>query len=343
MRKIFVGLMLAALAPTAALAQSSPGLVFGQVPTAAQWNSYFAAKQDVLGFTPVNKAGDVMIGTLVTAPANASLTGFNITPGTAPTTPANGDMWTTSSGLFVQINGTTIGPLSGATSSSFAADPSLLVTFPSGVVTYALNLAHSNTWTASQTLSINQNALTQWIVSNTTTGTGSAAEFTATSDGARSMNFGTASSTFTTALIAGRGFMQGNTSIALHANVASGAVVMGVNGTETGRFQAGFSVGTTADPGSGSILANSAVFGTTQVIAGTASTAIPATLAVHKSAGTNFVAGAATAFGGSNGVSFGSVTGRAIESDDFLDPCRPTRARDQHSITQSNRTGDDRA
>jgi hypothetical protein len=27
-------------------AQSSPGLYFGQVPTAAQWNSYFAAKQD---------------------------------------------------------------------------------------------------------------------------------------------------------------------------------------------------------------------------------------------------------------------------------------------------------
>lgn len=37
-----------------ALAQSSPGLVTGQVPTAAQWNSYFAAKQDYLGFTPLN-------------------------------------------------------------------------------------------------------------------------------------------------------------------------------------------------------------------------------------------------------------------------------------------------
>lgn len=35
-----------------ASAQSTPGFVTGQVPTAAQWNSYFAAKQDYLGFIP---------------------------------------------------------------------------------------------------------------------------------------------------------------------------------------------------------------------------------------------------------------------------------------------------
>ncbi len=33
-------------APALAQAQGSPGFVYGQVPTAAQWNSYFAAKQD---------------------------------------------------------------------------------------------------------------------------------------------------------------------------------------------------------------------------------------------------------------------------------------------------------
>lgn len=32
--------------------------------------------------------------------------------GTAPTTPANGDMWTTTAGLYVHINGSTVGPLS---------------------------------------------------------------------------------------------------------------------------------------------------------------------------------------------------------------------------------------
>jgi len=39
-------LALALLWPAAALAQSNPGLVQGQVPTAGQWNSYFAAKAD---------------------------------------------------------------------------------------------------------------------------------------------------------------------------------------------------------------------------------------------------------------------------------------------------------
>lgn len=39
-----------------AFAQSSPGLAFGQVPTAAQWNSYFAAKAD---YTPGASAGAI--------------------------------------------------------------------------------------------------------------------------------------------------------------------------------------------------------------------------------------------------------------------------------------------
>lgn len=42
------------------LAQSNPNLQFGQVPTAAQWNSYFSAKQDYrggCGSIPVPAAG----------------------------------------------------------------------------------------------------------------------------------------------------------------------------------------------------------------------------------------------------------------------------------------------
>jgi hypothetical protein len=96
-----------------ALAQSSPGLVFGQVPTAGQWNSYFAAKQDVLGYTAVNRAGDTMTGKLTTFASQPARAGFSLPQGTAPTTPSNGDVWTTSAGLFVRINGTTVGPLLG--------------------------------------------------------------------------------------------------------------------------------------------------------------------------------------------------------------------------------------
>ncbi len=103
------------LAPVAAFAQSTcPVIATGAVLTAAQWQSCFTAKQNVLGYAPVNKAGDTMLGRLTTASSTSSAAGFNIPQGQTPTAPQNGDIWTTLSGVFVQINGTTIGPLAGA-------------------------------------------------------------------------------------------------------------------------------------------------------------------------------------------------------------------------------------
>lgn len=101
----------ALLAPTVAHAQSTPNLQRGQVPTAGQWNSFFAAKQDVLGFVPVNQAGDTMTGPLITVATSTAAAGVRLPPGTAPTSPVNGDLWTTSAGIFVRVNGVTIGPL----------------------------------------------------------------------------------------------------------------------------------------------------------------------------------------------------------------------------------------
>lgn len=46
--------LLLIVAPSVVLAQSSPNLIHGQVPTPAQLKSYFAAKQDLLGYTPIN-------------------------------------------------------------------------------------------------------------------------------------------------------------------------------------------------------------------------------------------------------------------------------------------------
>ena len=136
MRRLILGLLAAAIS-SPALAQSSPGLVTGQVPTAAQWNSYFAAKQDVLGFTPLNIAGGVMTGRLVTAAPTTGGSGFRLPHGTAPSSPTNGDFWTTTVGVFAQINGSTIA-LTGSGSGSFAATSPLAVSFPAGVVTYAI-------------------------------------------------------------------------------------------------------------------------------------------------------------------------------------------------------------
>jgi hypothetical protein len=90
------------------------------VLTATQWNWCFQQKQDGLGFSAVNKAGDVMLGRLVTAPPSGSVSGLNLTPGTAPLAPADGDIWATTGGLYVRINGATVGPVN---SSAVGANP----------------------------------------------------------------------------------------------------------------------------------------------------------------------------------------------------------------------------
>lgn len=82
-------------------------LVYGQVLTAGQWNALFNAKQDSLGYTPLNIAGGTMLGRLITAPSTDQLAGFVIQEGIAPTSPNDGDIWETSAGLFARINGVT--------------------------------------------------------------------------------------------------------------------------------------------------------------------------------------------------------------------------------------------
>lgn len=51
-------------------------------------------------------------GTLTTKATAAGAAGLNLPHGTAPAAPVDGDMWTTTAGLFVRINGSTVGPLS---------------------------------------------------------------------------------------------------------------------------------------------------------------------------------------------------------------------------------------
>lgn len=66
LRRIIVAicLLIFAVSVREAAAQSSPGLGYGEIPTAQQWNSYFTAKQDYLGFTPVQyqNATNTIIG-----------------------------------------------------------------------------------------------------------------------------------------------------------------------------------------------------------------------------------------------------------------------------------------
>lgn len=65
-------------------------------------------------YTPNYLTGPVGIGVAANAGAQLSLAAsttavcsVNIAPGVAPSSPNNGDMWTTSAGLFVRVNGAT--------------------------------------------------------------------------------------------------------------------------------------------------------------------------------------------------------------------------------------------
>src|SRR6185312_8020283 len=90
------------------------------VLTASQWNYCFQQKNDALGFTPFNAAGGVLTGKLITTPSSTGLSGLEIPPGSAPLAPKDGDIWTTASGLYVRISGSTIGPVN---SSATPANP----------------------------------------------------------------------------------------------------------------------------------------------------------------------------------------------------------------------------
>lgn len=136
MKRIIIAAFLYLIA-SPVFAQSSPSWTFGYVPTSAQWNAQWASKQDYLGAPPLLTTGGTMTGKLTTSTPTTLNAGLNLPSGAAPSSPINGDIWTTSAGLFVQINGVMIGPISGASSASFAATTPITLSFPAGVVTYA--------------------------------------------------------------------------------------------------------------------------------------------------------------------------------------------------------------
>jgi collagen type VII alpha len=69
------------------------------------------SNQIVLGDPNVTEV--LINGTALTAASSTARAGLNLPHGAAPTAPADGDIWTTASGLYVHINGVTIGALAG--------------------------------------------------------------------------------------------------------------------------------------------------------------------------------------------------------------------------------------
>lgn len=132
------------------------GVLFGVSPASAQCTGQ-ALAQTLCGnpggstappsYTqnPVIGGSATVLGEILASASTTARASLNLPQGTPPSSPVNGDLWMTSAGLFYQANGATVGPLVGGGSSSFAATPPLGVTFPLGVVTYALSYGASLT------------------------------------------------------------------------------------------------------------------------------------------------------------------------------------------------------
>lgn len=77
---------------------------------------------------------------VTTAASTTTAAGLIVPPGTAPTSPVNGDIWTTTTGLFARINGTTVGPFGTGGSTSWNG-----ITSPTGNQTLTMT-GDSSTW-----------------------------------------------------------------------------------------------------------------------------------------------------------------------------------------------------
>lgn len=56
-------------------------------------------------------SGATFTGSIIAPASTTSISPINIPHGVSPTSPADGDIWTTSTGMYIRINGSTIGPL----------------------------------------------------------------------------------------------------------------------------------------------------------------------------------------------------------------------------------------
>jgi hypothetical protein len=78
-------------------------IVLGQSRTSTSANSCTISSASGTQCT-----GPMSVGPLTTTASTTSVAGLNIPPGAAPTSPNNGDCWTTTAGLFCQSNGGTV-------------------------------------------------------------------------------------------------------------------------------------------------------------------------------------------------------------------------------------------
>jgi hypothetical protein len=72
---------------------------------------------------------------LIAPAATTSIPSARLPHGTAPTSPTNGDVWTTTAGIYVRVNGTTIGPLAAQSGTGAPCEIGIAVGDESSVLT----------------------------------------------------------------------------------------------------------------------------------------------------------------------------------------------------------------
>jgi hypothetical protein len=112
-------------ADAGAIRLSNAGYIYSEASPAGTDISVIGVDSSEVVQIAASGASGVNVGAKLTTLATATGTaGFNLPAGTAPTVPADGDVWTTTAGMYVRINGATIGPLaaSGAATSVTGAN-----------------------------------------------------------------------------------------------------------------------------------------------------------------------------------------------------------------------------
>jgi hypothetical protein len=87
---------------------SSAGLMY--LDTAGAFSTVFRIAGNT-ALTLDNNLNSTFGGTAITLASATAKAGLRLPHGAAPTAPVNGDIWTTTAGLYVRINGATVGPL----------------------------------------------------------------------------------------------------------------------------------------------------------------------------------------------------------------------------------------
>jgi hypothetical protein len=117
------------------------GTIMLEPPTSGALANHTLILPNTTGTLVSTNSAPVFTSEVTTIASATGSAGFNLPQGAAPTAPVNGDLWTTNLGLYVQINGGTVGPLGGGGSGSLTVTDGVTsvtastITFNSGFVT----------------------------------------------------------------------------------------------------------------------------------------------------------------------------------------------------------------